>query len=120
MAVKDHAITVDSLIEEADALKKAAVENKQISAAVSALTLKAKLAGLWIERAEQRTPAVAEVLKKFVDAPPPETREQWLERRNRELDAIAPPNSHANGDPHPTSSGPWSLGGKPRPTNRRG
>ena len=58
-AVKDHAITVDSLIVEAAALKKAAVENKQISAAVSALTVKAKLAGLWIERAEQRTPDLA-------------------------------------------------------------
>jgi len=136
-ATEQLSITVDSLIQEADALKKAAVENKQISAAVSALTVKAKLAGLWIDHSVVRTPDPANAMRPMIDRSPDETREewierrrceaagkpyctgrtnasgetaqQWLERRNRELGAIPPPSRHANGDPRP-ASGPLSLG----------
>lgn len=45
-------VTIESLIREVGELQDAAKEAKQISAAVAALTAKAKLAGLWVERSE--------------------------------------------------------------------
>jgi phage terminase small subunit len=45
-------ITVASLIEEAAEIQKSALKAKNHSAAVSALTAKAKLAGLWVEKSE--------------------------------------------------------------------
>jgi hypothetical protein len=90
-ATKKHALTVDSLIEEADKLLKAGLEHKQIGAAVSALVAKAKIAGLWIERADVRNPDLANTVKTFVDRPPRETREEWIARRNRELAGMGKP-----------------------------
>lgn len=51
-------VTLAGLIEEAAAIQKAATEAKQLSAAVGALTAKAKLAGLWIERGEHNNTSV--------------------------------------------------------------
>jgi hypothetical protein len=49
------------------------------------LTAKAKLAGLWVDKGEQRNPDMADaVARRFVDAPPAETSERWTARRNRE------------------------------------
>jgi hypothetical protein len=45
-------VTVESLIAEAEQVRAAALENGQLSAAVSAITAKAKLAGLWLEKRE--------------------------------------------------------------------
>lgn len=45
-------VTVASLIEEAASIQKAAQDDKQYSAATAALTAKAKLAGLWVDKAE--------------------------------------------------------------------
>jgi phage terminase small subunit len=45
-------ITIASLMEEAAAIQAAALEHKNHSAAVAALTAKAKLAGLWVDRSE--------------------------------------------------------------------
>ena len=45
-------ITLESLIREAEEIQLSALKEGQHSAAVSALTAKAKLAGLWIERSE--------------------------------------------------------------------
>jgi len=45
-------ITLQSLMEEAGEIQRAAMASNQHSAAVAALTAKAKLAGLWIERSE--------------------------------------------------------------------
>lgn len=45
-------ITLQSLIEEASEIQASALKANQHAAAVSALTAKAKLAGLWIERSE--------------------------------------------------------------------
>lgn len=45
-------ITLASLIDEAADIQKSALEAKNHSAAVSALTAKAKLAGLWVEKSE--------------------------------------------------------------------
>lgn len=45
-------ITVASLLQEAGEIQQAAKEAGQHSAAVAALTAKAKLAGLWVDKAE--------------------------------------------------------------------
>lgn len=45
-------ITLASLMEEAAEIQRAALKANQHSAAVAALTAKAKLAGLWIDKAE--------------------------------------------------------------------
>ena len=54
--VKDVAVTLHSLIREADEIQRAAKESNQMAAAVSALTAKAKLAGLWVDRKETGAP----------------------------------------------------------------
>ncbi len=79
MVAKRRAITIDSLIDEADALKKAALEVKQVAPAVSALTLKAKLAGFLTERRVVENPMPPPTA--FVDLPPHEAREEWLARQ---------------------------------------
>jgi phage terminase small subunit len=45
-------ITIASLLEEAAEIQRSALADGQHSAAVAALTAKAKLAGLWVERSE--------------------------------------------------------------------
>jgi phage terminase small subunit len=45
-------ITLASLMKEAGEIQAAAMEAKQLSAATAALTIKAKLAGLWVDKAE--------------------------------------------------------------------
>jgi phage terminase small subunit len=45
-------VTLESLIREAGEIQEAAKTEKQYSAATAALTAKAKLAGLWIDKAE--------------------------------------------------------------------
>lgn len=45
-------VTLESLIREAGEIQEAAKNEKQYSAATAALTAKAKLAGLWIDKAE--------------------------------------------------------------------
>jgi hypothetical protein len=87
-------------------LKKAALEAKQVAPAVSALTLKAKLAGFLIERrlVENPTPLTPE---RFVGGPPPETYEQFVERRRRELRGEPSGNEAYEGGKHAASA---SLG----------
>lgn len=51
-AVIRTAITIASLMEEAAEIQAAALKANQHSAAVAALTAKAKLAGLWVEKSE--------------------------------------------------------------------
>lgn len=45
-------VTVASLIKEAGDIQAAAMQEKQLSAASAALTIKAKLAGLWVDKSE--------------------------------------------------------------------
>jgi len=45
-------VTVASLIQEAGEIQAAAMQEKQLSAATAALTVKAKLAGLWVDKSE--------------------------------------------------------------------
>lgn len=48
------AVTIESLIKEAADIQAAASRDGQYSAATAALTAKAKLAGLWVEKTENR------------------------------------------------------------------
>lgn len=66
-------VTIESLIREAGELQEAAKEAKQISAAVAALTAKAKLAGLWVERSENENLNTNYV----VSSDPVDSVEEW-------------------------------------------
>lgn len=68
-------ITLESLIVEADAIQKAASADKQHSAATAALTAKAKLAGLWIERGEHSNTNV-----NYTVSDEPQTESDWHEQ----------------------------------------
>ena len=54
-AAASTAITVESLIREAADIQRAATADGNHSAAIAAVVTKAKLAGLWIERKENKT-----------------------------------------------------------------
>ena len=71
-------VTIESLIAKAEAARVLAMENGQISAAVSALIAIAKLAGLWDRPAPLAQTAPT---GPFIDKPPDETYGQWIERR---------------------------------------
>ena len=66
-------ITIESLIREAGEIQDAAKESGQHSAAVAALTAKAKLAGLWIDRSETENTNTNYV----VSADPVDNVEDW-------------------------------------------
>ena len=68
-----HEITIDRMIERFEKAAEAAENDKQHGAVVSALTAQAKLAGLWVERAENLNGNYA-----ISDAPLSE--EEWLAR----------------------------------------
>jgi phage terminase small subunit len=65
-------ITIESLIKEAADIQKRATKAGQHSAAIAALVAKAKLAGRWVERAEQRNTNV-----NYVVSDQPMTEEEW-------------------------------------------
>jgi phage terminase small subunit len=66
------AVTIESLIQEADQIQRKAVEDGQYAAAISALTAKAKLAGLWVERAQNEN---HNVIYAITDVPL--TEDEW-------------------------------------------
>jgi len=79
-AVESTDITVASLLNEAAAIQRDAARAGNHSAAVAALTAKAKIAGLWIERSESEN---VNLHYTICDQLPSE--EQWeIERVNRE------------------------------------
>src|ERR1700722_8233448 len=53
-AAAETQVTVESLINEAADIQERATKAGQYSAAIAALIAKAKLAGRWVERAEQK------------------------------------------------------------------
>ena len=64
-------VTLEGLIQEAAELQVAGLKLNQISAAVAALTAKAKLAGFWVDKAESTN-------KNYVVSVEPEpTQEEW-------------------------------------------
>jgi len=71
MAAKRHEISEDSLLEELEQARLAALENQQASAAVAATMGKAKLCGMLVERKEAGKPGdfdnmTVEELKAFI------------------------------------------------------
>ena len=80
-AVEATDITVASLLNEAAAIQRDAARAGNHSAAVAALTAKAKIAGLWVEKTESENVNLNYVI---CDTLPSE--EQWIEERTALLD----------------------------------
>jgi hypothetical protein len=75
------AITVETLIAEAEAARsKAMGEKGGAAAAVAAITAKAKLAGLWREKIAQTDPS-GENAPRYIIADRPMTAEEWIRER---------------------------------------
>jgi hypothetical protein len=75
-AATETLITIESLINEAANIQRLATEAGQHSAAIAALIAKAKLAGRWVERSEQKNSNV-----NYVMSDEPMTEEQWVAER---------------------------------------
>jgi len=72
------AITVETLIAEAEAARsKAMAEKGGAAAAVAAITAKAKLAGLWREKVAQTDPS-GENAPRYIISERPLTEEEWI------------------------------------------
>jgi hypothetical protein len=75
------AITVETLIAEAEAARtKAMAEKSGAAAAVAAVTTKAKLAGLWREKIAQTDPS-GENAPRYIISDRPMTEEEWIRER---------------------------------------
>ena len=74
-AAAETQITIESLIKEAADIQKRATKAGQHSAAIAALIAKAKLAGRWVDRAEQRNTNV-----QYIVSDKPMTEEEWAAR----------------------------------------
>lgn len=68
-------VTVESLIQEAAEIQAAALAEGNHAAAVSALTAKAKLSGLWIERQQSENTNV-----NYAVSDEPQTEKEWADR----------------------------------------
>jgi hypothetical protein len=73
-AAESAIVTLEGLIQEAGELQVAGLKLNQISAAVAALTAKAKLAGFWVDKAE------CTHTNYVVSAEPEPTPEEWDEK----------------------------------------
>lgn len=51
-ATREVIVTVESLIREADEIQQLAIASGQLSAANGAMTIKAKMAGLWVDKTD--------------------------------------------------------------------
>jgi hypothetical protein len=75
------AITVETLIAEAEAARSKAMSEKGgASAAVAAITAKAKLAGLWREKMAQTDPS-GDKSPHYIISDHPMTEEEWIRER---------------------------------------
>jgi hypothetical protein len=87
-AAANKQVTIESLIAEAEAARaKAMSEKGGAAAAVSALTAKAKLAGMWREKVDQHNtgnPVYERIERVIVERPPQsnDVRPSLSERRN--------------------------------------
>ena len=75
-AAAETQITVESLIKEAADIQERATKAGQFSAAITALTAKAKLCGKWVDRTEQKNSNV-----NYVVSDQPMTEEEWVAER---------------------------------------
>jgi hypothetical protein len=69
------AVTLQGLIEEATDIQAKAMADGKYSAAVAALTVKAKLAGLWVDKAENKANNVV-----YHIADKPMTMDEWEQK----------------------------------------
>jgi phage terminase small subunit len=75
------AVTVETLIAEAESARsKAMGEKGGAAAAVAAITAKAKLAGLWREKVAQTDPS-GENAPRYIISDRPMTEEEWIRER---------------------------------------
>jgi hypothetical protein len=75
------AITVETLIAEAESARSKAMSEKGgANAAVAAITAKAKLAGLWREKVAQTDPS-GEKTPHYIISDRPMTEEEWIRER---------------------------------------
>jgi hypothetical protein len=72
-AATETQVTIESLIKEAANIQQLATEAGQHSAAIAALIAKAKLAGRWVDRTEQRNTNV-----NYAISDEPATKEEWI------------------------------------------
>ena len=83
-AAESENVSIESLMKEAAEIQRVAMRNNNQSAAVAALTAKAKIAGLWVEKTETENTNLHYALS---DQLPSE--EQWeAERVSRESPVI--------------------------------
>ena len=81
MGAERAAITIETLIAEAEAARtKAMSEKGGANAAVAAITAKAKLAGLWREKVAQTDPS-GENAPRHIISDRPLTEEEWIRER---------------------------------------
>ena len=73
-AAAETQITVESLIKEAADIQERATKAGQFSAAIAALISKAKLAGRWVERGEQKNTNV-----NYAIADKPMSEDEWVD-----------------------------------------
>jgi phage terminase small subunit len=74
-AAAHAAVTLQGLIEEATDIQTKAMADGKYSAAVAALTVKAKLAGLWVDKAENKARNVI-----YHIADHPLTQDEWAQK----------------------------------------
>jgi hypothetical protein len=75
------AITVETLIAEAEAARSKAMSEKGgANAAVAAITVKAKLAGLWLDKTALTDPS-GENAPRYIISDRPMTEEEWIRER---------------------------------------
>jgi phage terminase small subunit len=72
-AATETQVTVETLIKEAAEIQQLATKAGQHSAAIAALIAKAKLAGRWVERSEQRNTNV-----NYAISDEPASKEEWV------------------------------------------
>jgi hypothetical protein len=72
-AATETKVTIESLINEAANIQQLATKAGQLSAAIAALIAKAKLAGRWVDRTEQRNTNV-----NYAISDQPATKEEWI------------------------------------------
>ena len=81
LGAKLAAITIETLIAEAEAARSKAMREKGgANAAVAAITAKAKLAGLWREKVAQTDPS-GEKAPRYIISDRPLTEEEWIRER---------------------------------------
>lgn len=79
-------ITAEKVLGDIESARAAAMTARQYSAAIRAAELHGKHIGMFVERTESNV-----TIQDAIDRPPQETREQWMARRQKELNGAMGP-----------------------------